>query len=783
MAHSLRVLILEDNADDCDLVVRELRRGGYEVDWERVNDAAAMASALSRKPWDLILSDFSLPTCSALEALALYKQHGLDIPFIIVSGSIDEAHAVEALKAGAHDFVTKHNFARLCPAIARECREAATRRRHREAETQFKAARERQEQEILEQRTFLRQVIDINPHLIFVKDREGRFTLVNQAVADAYGTTVEGLLGKSDGDFNSDTEEVEHFRRDDIAVMDSRTERVVPDEPLTDAKGTRRWLHTVKRPFVGADNIANQIIGVATDITERKRAEEALQASERSFRRLFAANPLPMWVFDLETLRFLEVNDAAIVHYGYSRDEFLGMRLTDIRPLEDVPALMDDLDRRGDVDATLKPKIWRHRLKDGRAIEVEIASHNLEFDGRPGVLVVAHDVTERQQLQRQLLQAQKMEAIGQLAGGVAHDFNNLLGVITGTTELLLASLAPDHPGRRRAEQTLKAAERAAGLTRQLLTFSRKQIVNPHVLDLNRVVPEMTQMLRRLIGEDIDLRSALAPDLARIKADPGEIEQVIMNLAVNARDAMPNGGRLTIETQNVMLEGAYVEAHVEVAAGRYVMLAVSDTGTGIPPEIQARIFEPFFTTKEVGKGTGLGLSTVYGIVKQSGGQVLLYSEPEHGTTFKVYFPVVEAAAEKPAEMREPTIAAGTETVLLVEDEATLRMLVSEVLQDCGYTILEAQDGMEALRVSEEYQGPIDVLMTDVVMPNMGGRELAERISARRPDTKMIFLSGYTDDAVVRHGVLSADVAFLQKPFSSDALRQKIRTVLDGCDTTL
>ena len=384
-----------------------------------------------------------------------------------------------------------------------------------------------------------------------------------------------------------------------------------------------------------------------------------------------------------------------------------------------------------------------------------------------GAVVVFNDITRRQQAEDQLRQVQKMEAVGQLAGGVAHDFNNLLTIINGYGELLRSRLPPGDPNREMLDTIVKAGERAATLTRQLLTFSRKQVVAPRVLDLNGVVSDMEKMLRRVIAEDIALTTSLQPDLGQIKADPGQLEQVLMNLAVNARDAMPQGGKLLIETTNMDRPGPYV------------MLAVSDSGHGMTPEVKARIFEPFFTTKETGNGTGLGLATVHGIVQQCGGYIEVESQPGAGTTFRIFLPRTEEAGHSHKSVHDLKVAPrGTETVLLVEDEDAVRSLGQHILHDCGYTVLEAADGKEALQVGMQHQGSIHLLVTDVVMPGVGGRLVAEQLVGLRPEMKVLYTSGYADDAVVHHGVLQDRMNFLQKPFVPVALAQKVREVLDG-----
>ncbi|HEY7065393.1 MAG TPA: response regulator [Chloroflexota bacterium] len=383
------------------------------------------------------------------------------------------------------------------------------------------------------------------------------------------------------------------------------------------------------------------------------------------------------------------------------------------------------------------------------------------------------------QEQEQLRHAQRLEALGQLAGGVAHDFNNLLTVITGFSELVLQRLGATDPPRSYLEEITKAGERASALTRQLLAFSRRQVLEPEILDLNGVVVDTEQMLCRVIGEPVELRTTLEPALWPIKADRGQLDQVLLNLAVNARDAMPRGGCLTIETANVELDAPFAQAHPPLQAGPYLQLTVSDTGSGMTPEVQAHIFEPFFTTKPAGKGTGLGLATVYGIVKQSDGYIWVYSEPDHGTTFKLYFP--RAANGAPAQATPAANArqapGGSETILVVEDDAQIRGLIRGVLDAAGYTVLEARRGEEAERLAAQHPAPIHLLFTDVVLPGMHGRELAQRLAARHPAPKVLFMSGYTDQVVVEQGMIEARAPFLQKPFTPEALRRKLRDVLD------
>lgn len=517
----------------------------------------------------------------------------------------------------------------------------------------------------------------------------------------------------------------------------------------------------------------------ALDITERKRVEEVTEESQEKYRTLIEQSNDAIYLiygnkFEIINRKFEEL--FGVSQAAANAPDFV---FTNIVAPKSRTQVMERA-RKEREGQNLSPRYEFTALdKEGHEIEVELTVSYPTYRGGLATQGVLRDITERKRLQEQLLQAQKMEAIGRLAGGVAHDFNNLLTVINGYSELLLLRYPDPHdPIRREIEQIRKAGARATGLTRQLLAFSRKQVLQPQLLDLDDLVADVGKMLQRLIGEDIELITIPRPGLGQVKADPGQIEQVIMNLAINARDAMPQGGKLTIETANVRLDEGYTRQHTEVKPGPYVMLAVSDSGIGMDKETQARIFEPFFTTKTQGRGTGLGLAAVYGIVKQSGGHIWVYSEVGRGTTFKVYLPQIEEMVETPQPSVAPSqLPQGSETILLVEDEEGVREFIFDILRASGYTVLEARNGREALMISKRYSGAIHLLLTDVVMPEMSGRELVGYLASLRPQMKVLYMSGYTDDAIVRHGVLEPGRILLQKPFTPYALTRRIREVLD------
>ena len=509
---------------------------------------------------------------------------------------------------------------------------------------------------------------------------------------------------------------------------------------------------------------------------ERKRAENSIRQWEKRFDDLFENTKDILFTVDLEG-NVTSVNKAAEEVMGWPRSEALEKNIKGLVAPEHT-ALCNEVMRRIVSDEPLQHFEIAMLRKDGRKVLLEVSARLIRSNGKKDcVQGIARDVTERRQLENMVRQSQKLEAIGRLSGGLAHDFNNLLCVINGHTELLTEALQPGDPGIRSVAQIRKAADSAAALTRQLLAFSRRQVFHPQVVDLNAIVTETEKLLARLIDEHIEFHTGLDPALGRVTVDPVQVEQVIINLVLNARDAMPKGGKVTIETSNVELEEDHQSKCSQIPAGKYVLLALTDTGCGMDEETQNRIFEPFYTTKEIGKGTGLGLATVYGIVKQSGGFIWVYSEEGRGTTFKVYLPRVDSPLTEARPSRRIEINKGTETILVVEDAEPLRALTTEFLTSSGYTVLEAANGDEAIQIAQSHGGSIDLLLTDVVMPRMGGKPLVEQMAQIRPHTRVLYMSGYPNDGIVQAGILSNGVALLEKPFTREILSKRVRQVLD------
>jgi two-component system cell cycle sensor histidine kinase/response regulator CckA len=747
------ILIVEDDPDVATLERLGLERAGYTV--VTAGSAEEARRRLEGHAIDLILLDYRLPgNVDGLSFHAQLKAGGHDTPVILVTGFSEEVTVIRALRAGVRDFVTKSTqyLDYLPEAVRRVLQQVRTERQLTESEAR------------------LTGIISSAKDAIFIAESDQRITLFNAAAERMFRCPAAVAIGQPIGRF----------------ILPQHTP--APGEEAPDAGSMTLFLRSGRRGVradgeefpLEASVSRVRVAGrhyyavVARDITGRQKAEERIREQAAL---LDKANDAIL-VRDMDgCIAFWNLGAQRL--YGWTPREALGRKARELlykSPPPDLTEAYRAVLERGEWDGELNQV-----TRDGK--EVIVASRwslVRAADGQPrSCLVINTDITEKKKLQRQYLHAQRLEGVGRLAGGVAHDFNNVLTIINGYSEVLLSRLSPDDPSFAPLCEIHKAGERAASLTRQLLAFSRKQVLAPQVLDLNALIRESEKMLHRLIGEDIILTTHLDPSLGLVKADPAQLELAIVNLVVNARDALPAGGYLTIETRNIQVDASHARNRPDVRPGPHVLLAVTDTGNGMDEATRAHIFEPFFTTKGPGQGTGLGLSTVFGIVKQSEGHVEVYSEPGQGTTFKIYLPQVQPAGNAPPappiDFKAPT---GTETVLLAEDEEGVRALAHLALQSNGYTVLEARDGDEARTLSDRHAGPIHLLVTDVVMPKVSGRQLADSLTARFPELKVLYLSGYTDDAIVRHGVLQEGKKFLQKPFTPIALARKVREILDG-----
>ena len=775
MTSPVRIMHLEDNRGDLLLVHSVFEAEGFDCEFVHVDSQESFLAALENSAFDLILSDYALPSFDGIRALAIVRERNPTVPFIFVSGTMGEELAIETLKAGATDYVLKERLSRLVPSVRRAL-----------AESHERKERWRAQQTLLESEERYRSLVTALEEGILLQDGDGVIRACNPAAARMLGHTVDQIVGVSSKDprwrvvreDGSPLTPENYPGRQTMRTGEPIANRVIG---VLKPSGEQVWLSVNSRPLLrGGESKPYAVVSSLTDITKRRIAEERLRESQKFLRQVIDADPNMIFVKDWDG-RFTLANKAVAEMYGTSPEMLVGKTDADFNPnQEEVESfLRDDREVMKSRERKLIPeeRVSNPETKETRWFQT-VKVPLLHGDTSHAVLGVATDITERVQLEEQLRQSQKIEAIGRLAGGVAHDFNNLLTTILGYSDLVLQALEPDHAVREDLEEIKRAGERAAGLTRQLLAFSRKQILTPVVLDVNAVVVNLKKMLGRLIGEDVELTTLLDPALGAVKADAGQLEQIVMNLAVNARDAMPEGGHITIETKNVELDDLYAREHTYTTRGPYVLLAIGDTGMGMDPETQSHIFEPFFTTKGPGKGTGLGLSTVYGIVKQSGGSIEVYSEPGKGTVFRIYLPRVDQPVPKPIPPPVAASAKGSETILLVEDEDGLRALARRVLEASGYTVLAARDAENAAEIAGAHADRIELLLTDTVMPGASGPDLARRLAPLRPDMKVLFVSGYTDDAVVRARLLDPSAAFLQKPFSPDALARKVREVLSG-----
>jgi PAS domain S-box-containing protein len=760
--HPLRILLLEDVLMDAELVEYELERARIPFVARRVDTREGFLRALEEFEPDLILSDFTLPRFDGMAALALARERAPSVPFLIVTGSVNEETAVGCMKAGATDYLLKNNLARIGPAI-----EGAL------ARVRARTEKARAEEALQRSEANLRAIFNNSLQAFVLIDPDGTIQALNSTAVD-WSVRLLGrpvAEGARIGDF---LPEAEVAFRHALAGETRNLERC-----FRQTDGSERWFETTHAPVVDE---RGAIIGVclnARDISTRKLAERALRESEARYRDLFdnasdlvcATDPAGAFVYvnrawrdaignpggELRSRRFLDVvhpdsreRYAAVVGRALSGETLTHVELVLITA-EGMPLTVE-----GNLSCTVR-------------------------EGRPVMLRgIYRDITERKRVEDQLRQAERMQAAGRLAGGMAHEVNNMMTGVLGFSEFLLRSFPEDDPRRGEVQEIIRAGTRASDVTRQLLAFTRQQLLHPELLDLNVVVSGVEKMLRRSLGEDHVLALDLAEEVGQIRADRGQLEQVLVNLILNARDAMRERGRVTIATSRATLDEVYAQAHagVGIPPGAYVRLSVTDTGVGMEPGVQARIFEPFFTTKPVGQGTGLGLSTVYGIVKQSHGFVWCYSEPGHGTTFRIYLPRTGGApipAPPPRAPAEPR--GGSETILVVEDEEVVRALACRGLREQGYAVLEARHGREALERIAAGPATIDLVISDVVMPELSGRELGARLAELHPGLPVLYMSGYTGEDVIQRGLLDPGMPFQQKPFTPEGLARTVREMLD------
>ena len=758
----MHVLLIEDNEDDACLIGETLtKRTAADVELEWVDRLGNGLTRLAEDKVDLVLLDLSLPDSHGLETLDKVQRQTPDVPVIVLTHLDDEAMAVQAVRRGAQDYLVKGRSDG--DGLARAIKYAIERK------GSDKAVRDSEAR--------LRAIIDTALDALIGMNAKGMITEWNPRAEVIFGWARHEAIGQKLADLiippryrEAHERGLRHFlRTGEGTVINRRVE-------LTGLRrdGTEFPMELSISPLKrGETYVFNAFL---SDITERKRAEEIrvrlasiVESSEDAILSKTLDGIVTSW------------NRGAERTFGYTADEAIGKPIGLLIPHDRLDEESQIIERVKQGEHVTHFETVRRR-KDGTELNIALTISPIkDGEGRAmGFSEIARDITEQKGLEAQLRQSQKMEGVGQLAGGIAHDFNNLLTVINSYSAMVLGELDFSNPFVRNGlEQIKEAGHRAASLTRQLLMFSRQQVLEPKVLNLNEVVSNIAKLLRRLIGEDITQVLCLHPALGRVKIDPGQLEQIVMNLAVNARDAMPGGGQLTIETENVELDNAYARTHALVQPGPYVMLAVSDTGCGMDAETQARIFEPFFTTKGPGKGTGLGLATVDGIVKQSGGNVWVYSEVGKGTTLKVYLPRVEKTSELPEPGAAPAeLPRGSETVLLVEDEEMVRALAQAILERHGYRVLAARNVQDALRFAQESHEPIHLLLTDTIMPVMNGPELAKQFRSIRPESKVLFMSGYTDKVIAYTATLEPGTAFLQKPFTPLTLTQKVHEVLNA-----
>jgi two-component system, cell cycle sensor histidine kinase and response regulator CckA len=765
LRQDLKLLIVLADPQTADRCISELRAAGFEVSADSVHASHSLHDALKSKKYDAVIAEPDLPGSPSVNVLDELQKEALDTPLILVMDQLTSEEAGELLRRGVVSCLVGGNFTRL-PFImlrilkARYLEEAIawTNRARRLAEESYRSFFEQNVAGVF-RASLDGHILDLNESCAgmfgYATSDEARTHRLHEVASS--GEDVDYLLQRVQEKKTLDNFELELRRRDGQML------RVLASASLLEQD---RDLP----PLVG---------GTLVDITRWKRAEETLRQRAHRFRVMLEKSSDAISLVD-STGNVLYSSHAVSPIFGYDLDERIGQNVFEFVHPEDAAQVLSTFGKLVQRPFASISTQLRYRHKDGSWRWIEALGTNLLDDASvQGVVINYRDMTEQRRLQEQLIQAQKMEAVGAVAGGVAHDFNNLLTAILGYSDMILEKAAPNSALHRYSMQIKQAGERAASLTRQLLAFSRLQVMAPKVLDLNAVLSEMSRMLRRVIGENIRLNVVTVPALGRVKADPSQIEQVIINLAVNARDAMPQGGELTIRTANEAIGESVAEDKIMVRSGAYILLEVSDTGYGMDSETRARAFEPFFTTKERGKGTGLGLSTVYGIVKQSGGYIWLSSEPGKGASFKIYLPSVnEAVSTAKAPEASACDPGGAETILLVEDENAVRALLRRVLRSKGYRVLEAVRGEEAVAICQSYQERIDLILTDIVMPKMSGHDLAHHASSLHPESKLLYMTGYAGAKIGSARLLDMGAQFIQKPFSADTLTQKIRAVLDA-----
>ncbi len=761
-----RVLVVEDDEGLRTLIVKSLNKAGFDAQGA-ANGAAAVQRAAA-EPCLVLLLDQKLPDMTGRDIVQALSQRGIPAHFIVMTGQGDERLAVEMMKLGAADYLVKDLELndRLPSVLERVFHTLETERKLLASQ---EALRESEEKH--------RILLDESSDPIFAFNPDGQYRYVNKAFALGVGRKQEEIIGKKIWDVFAKDEADKRYAAVKW-VFENKVAKII-EVRVPRPEGDQYYITTVK-PILNAQGEVTVAICVSKNITERKMAEEALRVSEARFKAQYQGSPIPTFTWQKCDDDFVlkDCNEAARIATGGRTSQLIGKAARQM--YRDSPGILENMQRCYGEHGVIRNEWISEHFMPGRLVLTTYAFVPPDF-----VLVHVDDITdrkraeeEREKLQAQLNQAQKMESVGRLAGGVAHDFNNMLGVILGYTELTLAKLPPSDPLRDNLKEIFKAANRSAEVTRQLLAFARKQTIAPQALDLNETVEGMLKMLRRLIGEDIDLAWLPGTGLWPIKMDPSQIDQILANLCVNARDAIADFGKITIETSKVTIDDAYCATHPDAVPGNFVLLAVSDDGCGMSPEILANLFEPFFTTKDVDKGTGLGLATVYGIVKQNNGFINVYSEPGKGTTFEIYLPRLETLADR-SRKKDPEAldAQGSETILLVEDEPAILKMTKIILERQGYTVLPANGPGQALGLAREHAGQIHLLMTDVIMPEMNGSELAQHLLSIYPNLKRLFMSGYTADVIAHHGVLAPGVHYIQKPFSMGALAAKLREVLD------